>query len=54
MRGEGGGTRKEERRGMKGRGRGGVTRCLVIASELDNVFCSGADLKERRGMTREE
>lgn len=32
----------------------GLTRCLVIASELDNAFCSGADLKERRGMSREE
>ncbi len=30
--------------------RGGV-RALVIASALDNVFCAGADLKERRAMS---
>ena len=48
----------EEKGGEKGRGgeaeKGGLTRCLVLASELDNVFCSGADLKERREMSREE
>lgn len=37
-----------------GKGQQGQVRCLVLASELDNVFCSGADLKERRGMGREE
>jgi methylglutaconyl-CoA hydratase len=30
------------------------TRCLILASELDNAFCSGADLKERRDMSRNE
>jgi methylglutaconyl-CoA hydratase len=32
----------------------GPTRCLVLASENDQVFCSGADLKERQRMTRDE
>lgn len=32
----------------------GPTRCLVLASELDKVFSSGADLKERQDMTRRE
>ena len=30
------------------------TRALILASDLDSVFCAGADLKERIGMTREE
>ncbi len=30
------------------------TRCLILASELDNIFCSGADLKERRDMNQKE
>lgn len=56
--GEGEGERGEDRIGL-GSGvvsREGVslTRCLIVASELDTVFCSGADLKERRGMTRGE
>ncbi|KAL9592734.1 MAG: hypothetical protein Q9179_006423, partial [Wetmoreana sp. 5 TL-2023] len=33
-------------------GRG--TRAVVFASEVDGVFCAGADLKERAGMTRLE
>jgi methylglutaconyl-CoA hydratase len=32
----------------------GATRALIIASEIDQAFCSGADLKERRGFTEEE
>lgn len=32
---------------------GGV-RALVVASELDEVFCAGADLKERRNMGGDE
>jgi methylglutaconyl-CoA hydratase len=32
----------------------GPTRALVIASELDNCFCAGADLNERAGFTLEE
>lgn len=32
----------------------GPTRALIIASALDSSFCSGADLKERKGFTLEE
>lgn len=32
----------------------GPTRAVVIASEVDSCFCAGADLKERKGMSREE
>lgn len=32
---------------------GGV-RALVVASELDEVFCAGADLRERRDMDRDQ
>ncbi|KAF1984103.1 enoyl-CoA hydratase mitochondrial precursor [Aulographum hederae CBS 113979] len=32
----------------------GPTRALVLASELDNSFCAGADLKERKNYTPEE
>ncbi|MCJ1381490.1 hypothetical protein MMC17_004601 [Xylographa soralifera] len=32
----------------------GSTRALIIASDVDEAFCAGADLKERRGFTREE
>ena len=34
-------------------GRGGI-RALILASEVDNAFCAGADLKERVNMTQEE
>ncbi|KAM0805240.1 methylglutaconyl-CoA hydratase mitochondrial precursor [Usnea florida] len=30
------------------------TRVLILASELDECFCAGADLKERKGMSGEE
>ncbi|KAL9105003.1 MAG: hypothetical protein Q9163_000100 [Psora crenata] len=30
------------------------TRVLILASEVDEVFCAGADLKERKSMNREE
>jgi len=30
------------------------TRALILASEVESCFCSGADLKERAGMSREE
>ncbi|KAL8867137.1 MAG: hypothetical protein Q9174_005855, partial [Haloplaca sp. 1 TL-2023] len=30
------------------------TRAIVIGSEVDGVFCAGADLKERAGMSLEE
>lgn len=29
-------------------------RAIVIGSEVDGVFCAGADLKERKTMTEEE
>lgn len=32
----------------------GPTRALIIASGVDSCFCSGADLKERKGFTAEE
>ena len=35
-------------------GRRGGTRVLIIASEIDEAFCAGADLKERKGMSDEE
>lgn len=31
-----------------------ATRCVIIKSSLPKVFCAGADLKERRGMTLEQ
>ena len=30
------------------------TRVLILASEVDECFCAGADLKEREGMTSKE
>lgn len=32
----------------------GKTRALIIASNIDPAFCSGADLKERKQFTEEE
>lgn len=32
----------------------GSTRALIIASESDDAFCAGADLKERLEMTLDE
>jgi methylglutaconyl-CoA hydratase len=32
----------------------GPTRALVLASNADSAFCAGADLKERKGMTKDE
>lgn len=32
----------------------GPTRALIIASEIDQAFCSGADLKERKIFTEDE
>ena len=31
-----------------------AARCVVLASGLDRVFCAGADLKERAGMSQSE
>ena len=39
---------------IKAEGGVGGTRALIIASNNDNAFCAGADLKERKGMTQEE
>lgn len=33
---------------------GSGTRAIIIGSELDGVFCAGADLKERNDMTRQQ
>ncbi|KAL2039475.1 hypothetical protein N7G274_007747 [Stereocaulon virgatum] len=38
----------------KGEVVGHGTRVLVLASEVDECFCAGADLKERRRMSKEE
>lgn len=37
-----------------GDGSHGGTRALILASELDTVFCAGADLKERKAMSDDE
>lgn len=39
---------------IKDEGGVGGTRALIIASNNDNAFCAGADLKERRGMSQDE
>ncbi|KAL8830108.1 MAG: hypothetical protein Q9170_005890 [Blastenia crenularia] len=31
-----------------------LTRAVIVGSEVDGVFCAGADLKERRNMTSDE
>ena len=35
-------------------GIGGGTRAMILASESEAAFCAGADLKERKGFTKEE
>lgn len=40
--------------GLHNEGSESSTRALILASECDNAFCAGADLKERLGMTPEE
>jgi methylglutaconyl-CoA hydratase len=40
--------------GLHREGGKGTTRALILASEVDNAFCAGADLKERVGMSQEE
>ena len=32
----------------------GPARAVVLASAVDNVFCAGADLKERKGLNLDE
>jgi methylglutaconyl-CoA hydratase len=39
---------------IQAEGGGGKTRALIIASNIDQAFCSGADLKERKTFTEEE
>lgn len=45
---------KERFGGAAGKDEKGPTRAVVICSEVESVFCAGADLKERAGMSREE
>lgn len=40
--------------GLHREGGRGSTRALIVASESDNAFCAGADLKERLTMSTEE
>lgn len=40
--------------GAAGADEKGPTRALILASAVDSCFCAGADLKERRGFTKEE
>lgn len=40
--------------GLHKEGGQGSTRALILASECDNAFCAGADLKERFDMAPEE
>ncbi|KAK5132858.1 hypothetical protein LTR08_008574 [Meristemomyces frigidus] len=40
--------------GLHAEGGKGSTRALILASESDNAFCAGADLKERLDMTPDE
>lgn len=39
---------------VKAEGPNGPTRALVVASNVDKVFCAGADLKERKEMSQAE
>ena len=39
---------------VKAEGQNGSTRALVVASNVDKVFCAGADLKERKTMSQAE
>jgi methylglutaconyl-CoA hydratase len=32
----------------------GPTRAVILASDVDSSFCAGADLKERKGFTKEQ
>ena len=40
--------------GAAGVDKKGPTRAVVLASAVNNCFCAGADLKERKGFTKEE
>ena len=39
---------------IKSEGRHGPTRAVILASEIDQSFCAGADLKERKTFTPAE
>ena len=46
---------REQIQKLKGHdGRRGGTRVLILASEIDEAFCAGADLKERAQMSKRE
>lgn len=40
--------------GAAGQNEKGPTRAVILASAVDQCFCAGADLKERKGFTPEE
>lgn len=40
--------------GARAASRGGEIRALIVTSDVPKVFCAGADLKERAGMSAEE
>ena len=40
--------------GAAGADEKGATRAVVLSSDVDSVFCAGADLKERAGMSVDE
>ena len=42
------------RNGVKNASLGAGVRVLIFGSDVDNVFCAGADLKERKKMTQEQ
>ena len=44
----------QSRSGQHGAPLGLGPRAVIIGSEVDGVFCAGADLKERKAMTAEE
>jgi methylglutaconyl-CoA hydratase len=45
---------KQEADSIYREGENGPTRALILASAVDNAFCAGADLKERKTFTQEE
>ncbi|KAG9241277.1 ClpP/crotonase-like domain-containing protein [Calycina marina] len=48
------GEEKKQLQKSDGKGVTGATRVLVLASDVDDCFCAGADLKERAGFTADE
>lgn len=43
-----------KKEGSGGMETNGPTRALILASAVENSFCAGADLKERKGFTQEQ